>query len=74
MMIQFNRLISDCGHALVHERQRQFFIRRQVEVGKENLTFAHLGILHCNWFFNFHDHVRALPHLIRGGNDLCSGV
>ena len=41
-----------------------------MQIGKEDLTFAHLGIFDGDGLLDLHDHFRALPDLIGGRNNL----
>ena len=65
-----NRFVGDACNFALQELLCQFAIRREVQVGEEQLAFAHAGIFGRNRLLDLHDHVSLGPDVVSGVDDL----
>jgi hypothetical protein len=70
-VVELDGLVGDRGHPLLEEDLGQLGVDAgEVEVGVDDLPVLHPRVLGRDGLLHLDDHLRALPHLVRRGDEL----
>ncbi len=69
---ELDRLVGDRLDLPTDQLIRERGVRREVEIGEEDLPFPHRGVLRRDRFLDLQDHVGAAPDVLGGRHELRS--